>query len=346
MQKQSLAHPNAMPRRMMPVVLLAQAAKHLGLGKQVTKIALRRLLSSDRIEQAFDGYRPTAQDVFVATFGKSGTNWMMQIAQQITWRGHADFAHIHDVVPWPDSPMPLPFTIFDPHDANLSPTGLRVIKTHLAADHVPYSTESTYLTVLRDPKEVLVSSYYFLGGLLGMLSHVTIDDWFDLFARSDAMAGRWARHTASFWAWRDRSNALVLGYREIIEQPRESIARVATKMGVELRPEELDQVVERSSFEYMKAHESQFAPPKPLLTKDADRPKMVRSGRAGASDEALGRAQQAELDRLCQAELKRLGSDFPYAEMFDVVVDPGDRWPTGAASPCEEPDERVERRHQ
>ena len=33
-------------------------------------------------------------------------------------------------------------------------------------------------------------------------------------------------------------------------------------------------------------------------------------------------AQQAEVDRLCQVELEKLGSDFPYAREFDVVETP------------------------
>jgi hypothetical protein len=73
------------------------------------------------------------------------------------------------------------------------------------------------------------------------------------------------------------------------------------------------------SFAYMQAHESQFAPPLFPGMKEAERPLMVRRGKSGASDELLSRSQQAAIDRLCRAELTRLGSDFPYAEMFEVV---------------------------
>ena len=53
----------------------------------------------------FQNYTPGAQDVFVATYAKSGTNWMMQIVTQLAWRGRAEFEHIHEFVPWPDSEM-------------------------------------------------------------------------------------------------------------------------------------------------------------------------------------------------------------------------------------------------
>lgn len=312
--------------------LLTKVAKRVGLSKAIVRLMTRQMRSKDLKARAFAGYRPTKHDVFVATYGKSGTNWMMQIAQQIAYRGRSEFEHIHDVVPWPDAPGPTARWIAPLSDSSgsppPSPTGLRVIKTHLATEFVPYSADACYLTVLRDPKEVLVSSYYFLGGILGVLSHVSIDDWFELFIgsgspssgspSSGSLASEWASHTASYWAWRERPNLLVLNYREIVEDPHGSIERVAATMGVELTQEELALVVERSSFEYMKAHQSQFAPPRLPLTKESERPLMIRRGKSGQSGEQLSAAQQSAVDRICQQELERLRSDFPYARFFDT----------------------------
>jgi hypothetical protein len=47
---------------------------------------------------------------------------------------------------------------------------------------------------------------------------------------------------------------------------------------------------------------------------------MVRRGKSGASDEALSPAQQARIDDWCQAQLEARGSDFPYADAFDLVT--------------------------
>ena len=306
--------------RVLPMPGLVRLGKRLGLAKQILRFAFKRMLSPEAKARAFADYAPSEHDVFVATFGKSGTNWMMQIAQQIAHHGAAEFEHIHQVVPWPDAPTAAGVVpLADPEPAERSPTGLRVIKTHLETEFVPYDEKARYLTVLRDPKEVLVSSYYFLGGMFGVLSHVSIDDWFDLFLGRPSMATWWAVHTASFWGWRDRPNVLVLGFGEIKRDPRGCIERVAALMGVALTEAELATVLERSSFAYMQAHESQFAPPLLPGMKQEDRPLMVRRGKSGESDELLSRTQQAEVDRFCQAELERLGSDFPYGEMFDVI---------------------------
>lgn len=308
---------------MLPLLLLTQVAKRLGFGKQIVQLGLRKLRKQTFEGNAFGDYEATERDVFVTTFGKSGTNWMMQISQQIACLGEAEFDHIHAVVAWPDSPGPGPIPLHDLSVLDDAATGLRVIKTHLEAKFVPYHEKATYLTVLRDPKEVLVSSYYFLGGLLGVLSHVTIDDWFDIATGPQGLMESWARHAASFWNWRDRPNVLVLNFGKIKHEPRKSIERVAAIMGVELTQAQLDKVVERASFDYMKAHESQFAPPQTPFGDKSKPTLMVRRGASGKSEELLSRAQQAEVDRLCQLELEKLGSDYPYATEFEVIPDGG-----------------------
>jgi hypothetical protein len=292
----------------------------IGFAKPFTKFALRQMSSPAKRARAFAGYEPSGHDVIVATFAKSGTNWMMQISQQLAHYGEAEFDHIHNVVPWPESPAPGPISLSDPGPQADSPTGLRIIKTHNAVEHVPYQEKATYLTVIRDPKEVAVSSYYFLGGILGVLPYISIDDWFEIFMDEGGLAERWVEHTAGFWDWRDRPNVLLLNYGGILKDPRASLARVAETMGVELTPDQFEKVLHRSSFEYMSAHESQFAPPQLPFTKEKDRARMVRRGKSGASDEALSPAQQARIDDWCQAQLKARGSDFPYADAFDVVT--------------------------
>ncbi len=311
------------PRTMRMAIMFGalQIAKRLGLSKAMTGLLMRRVLSPEINARAFEGYPPSSHDVFVATFAKSGTNWMMQIAQQIAHYGAAEFPHIHAVVPWPDAPGSTPIgDLFDETPIENSPTGLRIIKTHLAAEYIPYSEKAKYLAVIRDPKEVLVSSYYFLGGMFGVLNHLTIDDWFDLTTRPGGLMERWAIHTASVWDWREHPNVLVMNYREIIKEPVASIELVAGVMGVTLSPEQLASVVERSSFSYMQAHEAQFAPPLTPFNKGHDLPKMVRRGKSDGSDEALSSKQQIQIDELCQANLESLGSTFPYSEAFKLAT--------------------------
>ncbi len=49
---------------------------------------------------------------------------------------------------------------------------------------------------------------------------------------------------------------------------------------------------------------------------------MIRKGVVGGSSELLSPVQQRQVDDYFRAELKRLGSDFPYEEFCDVAPIP------------------------
>jgi aryl sulfotransferase len=264
-------------------------------------------------------FRPAERDVLVCSYYKSGTNWTMQIAVQIAHRGRAEFEHIHDVVPWPDmSPRAryaVPLEVDEPQRS--APTGLRIIKTHLALDDLPYSRAARYICVVRDPKDVFVSSYHFTRAMvLGPLMP-SVGRWLDTFLSPDAPIGSWARHLASGWRLRDSGNVLFLTYDGMRADLSKAVDKIAAFMDVQLTPEERASVIERSSFAYMKKIEHKFeAPGAPWASPKGS---MMRRGKSGASGELITQEQQRRIDDYWRAELGRIGCDFPYDAAFNVA---------------------------
>jgi len=305
---------------LLPAMGLMKLGTRFGYGKQMAGVFIKQIGIPEVQAKFFGNYQPAEHDVFVATFVKSGTNWMLQIAQQTAYLGAAEFEHIHDVVPWPDAPMINLIPISDSGPRRKSPTGLRVIKTHNIAECVPYNEKAKYITVIRDPKEAFVSSYYFLGGILGILDHVTVLEWFDLFMTDQPDLGRlWAVHTAGYWDWRERPNVLVMTFNEMKKNPHRAIERVADLMRVSLDKTQFEEIVKRSSFEYMKQHEPQFAPYQMIFKKPARGVAMIRSGQSGKSAELITKDQQVAIDDFCRTSLLEIGSDFPYDEAFEIA---------------------------
>jgi hypothetical protein len=267
-----------------------------------------------------DGFEPTARDVLVCSYFKSGTNWTMQIAVQVAHRGRGEFEHVHDLVPWPEMPHRMGYAV--PLDAaeplRSSPTGLRVIKTHLALDDVPYSPVARYICVARDPKDVFVSSYHFVRAMvLGPLMP-TVAHWLDAFLSPDAPVGSWARHLACAWGARNRGNVLFLTYESMRADLGATVDAVAAFMGVQLSAEERAAVIERSSFAYMKSIGYKFeAPGAPWAKRKGS---MMRRGESGASAELLTPEQQRRIDDYWRAELERIGCDFPYDAAFNAPM--------------------------
>lgn len=309
---------NVQALAMLPILLPLATLLWIGSRFGLARYGLRMMAYLQQLPQikrsAFKGYQPDARDVLVCTYSKSGTNWMLQIAYQIAQRGQGEYAHIHDVVPWPDAPMPAIVALSDL--ATYTPGGLRVIKTHLEQQYVPYSPDAKYIVVVRDPKEAFVSSYFFSAGLLAEGTMIPVDQWLELFLSDRFQYGSWAEHVAGYWPWRTRPNVLVITFAEMKADLPGAVRRVAALLGVELTAAELAQVIEKSTFQYMKRIDHKFMPQPPFPFNRFSRQVMMRKGERGRSSELLTPEQQARIDRHMQAELRRYGSDFPYVELF------------------------------
>ncbi len=281
-----------------------------------------------RKKNPFRGYVPGPQDVFVMTYAKSGTNWMMQIAHQLIHHGKSHYDHLHDLVPWPDT-FAMPFLkkyavpIDEATHWKSAPEPLRVIKTHFNWDMLPYSDQAKYIAVIRDPKDVFVSNYHFIqGGVYGP-AMPRVETWLELFL-SDGfpLGGSWAVNTAGYWAERRRPNVLIASFKEMKRDLRGTVMSVARFLGVRVGDDVIDEVCRLSSFEYMKAIDTKFAMGKMIAWREPG--VMIRKGSQGGSSEMLTPAQQRRIDEYFVGELARLGSDFPYDYFCSMSTAPVD----------------------
>ncbi len=311
----STARPHAPLRSPLNLaVLVARLGTALGLERQILQGLSRSLLPREYLP--LKNYKPTKHDVFVATYAKSGTNWAMQICYQIAHRGAGTFDHIHDVVSWPESKFPEVVAFDDPTPQRCSPTGLRIIKTHLPVLSVPYHPDAKYITVIRDPKDVLISAYHFMLGMLGVRHKISMTRWLELCLVDDSIAKKWVEHTVGFWAWRERPNVFVRTFSQFKQHHRDYVTQIAAMLGVELDDDELAAVLERSSFAHMREHKQKFAPPRSRFAPAAHQPDMIRRGKARESRETMTDEQQRRFDNMFRTELSRVESDFPYDTFF------------------------------
>ena len=299
--------------------------ERLGHTEKVATWLGARLAQRLAKKNPFRNYTPTAHDIVVAAYVKSGTNWMMQIAHQLAFHGNGEFEHIHCVVPWPDTADGGPMSgyaipVDDPSVWMASPERRRVIKTHFDWTLLPYSEEARYISVIRDPKDVFVSSYHFFAKST-LRSSISIDTWLELFLSERCpMWGSWAASTASYWAQRHKPNVLIVSFKAMKRDLRGTVRRVAEFLDIRVSDEVIDRVAEQSSFEYMKRVDEKFRVWK--MVPWGRETTMVRTGAQGGSSELLTPEQQRQVDELFMAELKRLGSDFPYEEFCDVARGP------------------------
>jgi hypothetical protein len=292
------------------LVPLAKLMEKTGLWNRLSKGRRRDFYGN------FGDYQATSHDVFACVYFKSGTNWQMQILVQVIHHGAAEFEHIHDLVPWPDSPDPdYAVPLSDETAWKNSPTGLRVIKTHREFAKVPFSREARYICVVRDPKDVCVSAYHFSRAeAMGPMTP-SVANFVEYFLSPAFQFCAWPLFLDSYWRVRDRENVLFLTYEEMKRDLPGTVRRIAAFLKVDLSQAEANEVVRLSSFDQMKTIEHKFETGM-LVPWSQPRGAMMRRGQHGASSELLTPALQQKIDGHRRAELKRLGCDFPYNEAF------------------------------
>jgi aryl sulfotransferase len=91
----------------------------------------------------------------IATYGKSGTTWVQQIAAQLLFNGAEDVS-VAELSPWLDLLVP-------PKEVKLpaieAQTHRRFLKTHLPIDALVFSRKAKYLYIGRDGRDVIFSMY-------------------------------------------------------------------------------------------------------------------------------------------------------------------------------------------
>jgi aryl sulfotransferase len=241
-------------------------------------------------------------DIVISVPAKSGTTWTMNIVHQLRSGGDPDLDDIYAEVPWLEL-IPKPDTVradlvarFDAmtHDRR------RAFKTHSAAGDLPYVAPGSgpdvrYLVVVRNPDEAIASLRPFIA------SHS--DAWFDLWQMPKeavvgpdfptffagvsemGMVGGIFEFVASWWPLRHNDNVLLLHFADMKRDLEASVRRIAGFLGFEPGDEQWADILEYTSFAWMKAHEDKFELRSVSDIPPLDPGAMIRKGQIGKSAE-------------------------------------------------------------
>ncbi len=266
-------------------------------------------------------FRPRPTDVLIATFPKCGTTWLQQIVHGLRTRGSMDFDEITLVVPWLELALDLGIDL----DASQAAEP-RAFKSHLSWHEIPRG--GRYISMVREPGDVLVSMYHFHEGWRFEPGAITMTDYARKFFLAPERARRYWRYVASWWPQRGRENVLLLSYEAALADVPGTVRRIARFIGCPLDGALLDVVVRQSSIEFMKAHGSQFDDHVVRAARNAvhglppgGSSSKVRGGRAGDHVSELSMDVRQALDRIWREEMKGRFGLASYREML-AALDP------------------------
>ncbi|XP_045196251.2 sulfotransferase 1E1-like [Mercenaria mercenaria] len=197
-------------------------------------------------------FETTADDIWVVSFPRSGTTWLQEIIYLIqtnvnTQRAQSKFL---------DTRFPyLEFMTPGIKEIEKMPSP-RLLKSHLPYSLLPRSVQDNkpkIIYIARNPKDVVVSYYYFVRLLYPVTRYDgEFKDFFNLFLHDKVMYAPWWRHVEEFWDRRHDDNILFLTYEDLKKDTDGTIDKVAKFLGKTLTREQKDIIINHCSFENMK----------------------------------------------------------------------------------------------
>ncbi|XP_074852222.1 sulfotransferase 1B1-like [Carettochelys insculpta] len=203
-----------------------------------------------------EGFQARPGDLLISTYPKAGTTWMQEIVDLILVRGDmekASRAPTHIRIPFLEicPPPPLPSGVQQLENAP-SP---RVIKTHLPFQLVPKSfweNKCKVIYVARNAKDNVVSYYYFDQMNKTQPEPGPWELYLQKFMAGKLAWGSWYDHVCRYWEERTNHRILYVFYEDMKEDPAQEIRRVMEFLEVELPPEVVERIIQRTSFQVMK----------------------------------------------------------------------------------------------
>ncbi|KAI5086944.1 sulfotransferase family 2, cytosolic sulfotransferase 1, partial [Silurus meridionalis] len=248
-------------------------------------------------------------DVMIVTFPKSGTTWMQEIVPLIHSEG--DLTPVHtipnwDRVPWLDGPWAQNLNL----EQRPSP---RIFTTHL---HHSMMNESYFkvkpkiIYVIRNPKDVFTSSFYFYGMAPYLVNPGTADKFLEKFLNGKILFGSWFEHVKGWLNAKDQDRIFYISYEEMIQDLKGSVTKIAQFLGKPLSPEVIKKIAENCLFKNMKHNKMSNYSLVPVEFMDQKKSEFLRKGIAGDWKNLLTKAQVEKFNTFYKESMKDVKYNF------------------------------------
>jgi len=229
-------------------------------------------------------------DIFFVSYPKSGNTWVRFLVANLVYpEKNPDFSNIDRLLPDPEG--------MSKRDLEGAPRP-RILKSHLSFD--PRFPKVLY--VVRDPRDVVLSSYHFDIKRRAIPEGYPLQEFVSRFVRGELAGlnpryGSWHDNVASwYYARRNDSRFLLVAYESLQSQALEEMRRIATFLGVDGNGERLTFAIEQSSARRMRELEKKQGHLwNSTRETQLDKP-FVRAAKSGGWKSELPQASVAEIE--------------------------------------------------
>jgi hypothetical protein len=244
------------------------------------------------------------EDVLLVSYPKSGNTWVrFLIANLVHSSQPVSFLNIESVIP----------SIYILPDRKLrrfpSP---RILKSHEC--YMPRYRRVIY--IVRDPRDVAVSYYYYNIKKRLLAENCTLDQYIPKFIADelDMKSGPWGEHVLSWVRMQDTLDQfLLMRYEDIIANPQVELHRVAEFLNLRRDSEQIARAIELSSAKKMRGMEEEQSD-RWVFTKGMrkDIP-FIRSATAGGWRNNLSPGAVLQIESAWGRAMRAVG--YPFAGM-------------------------------
>ncbi|XP_077967233.1 sulfotransferase 1B1-like isoform X2 [Styela clava] len=261
-------------------------------------------------------------DVFIATYPKSGTTWMQQLVWLICNNADTNFDKDKPLT----SRIPYLETVDVTDNVSLGIQTLerwqknrqRLIKTHLPYGLLPEDIQSgnkcKIIYVARNAKDVCVS-FYFFHVMNILLPHPgTWSEFLENYSSGNIMFGSWFPHVLKYWEkfQTDKERIYFTTYEAMKTDLKGEIVAVSNFLGKKLTNEQIDIIFNFCTFDSMSKDRSTNYSHVRNLGMDFKKSKFMRKGEVGDWKNYFTINENAAFDELYGEKMKDSGLDIPF----------------------------------
>ncbi|XP_056142654.1 sulfotransferase 2B1-like [Lampris incognitus] len=248
-------------------------------------------------------------DVFVVTYPKSGTTWMQEILPLLLNGG--DLTPVQSIPNWDRVPWLEETRVATVVDCLASPRGF---VTHLPYHLMPTSLQNSKAKVIyvtRNPKDVMVSSYYFHQMACFLDDPGTFQEFSDKFLKGQVLFGKWTDHVKSWRHTELGDRILYITYEEMVQDLPGAVRCFSDFLGRNLSEEAIQKIADHCCFDKMKTNRmSNYS----LVSEefmDSSKSPFLRKGISGDWKNHFTPEQEANFSAIIRKEMEGEELVFP-----------------------------------